>query len=93
MPCLFAVKNENYKVAFQDCPAFLGRLTGIRCQENKICFDFEVFEHFMQDMINNNIQTFCLCSSTVRNQLDEEYWSIRCGDLIQIAKDMNIKVR
>lgn len=57
LPCLFAVKNKSFKTAFQDCPAFLGRLTGIRPQPGKICFDYEVFrttEQFLQETINDN---------------------------------------
>lgn len=96
MPCLFTVKNESFRTAFQNCPAFLGRLTEIRPQLGKICFDYEIFEtvqKFSQEIINDNIQDFHLVSANVRNQLDEEHWSIRRGDLIQITKDNGIEVK
>lgn len=96
MPCLFTVKNESFQTAFQACPSFLGRLTNIHPQPGKIIFNYEVFnttEHFLQETINNNIQDFHLISANVRNQLDEEHWSIRNGDLIQIAKDKGIEVK
>lgn len=90
MPCLFAIKNQDYMTAFNGCPAFLGRLTQIQCQEETIRFEFKSFKTFNQKLINDNIQRFHLSLSTVRNQLDVEHWSIRNGNLIQIAADMGI---
>lgn len=96
MPCLFAVKNEKFKTPFQGCPSFLGRLTGIHPQPERIIFNYEVFEtteQFLQETINDNIQDFHLVSANFRNQLDEEHWSIRRGDLIQIMKNKGIEVK
>lgn len=96
MPCLFTVKNKSFKTAFQDCPAFLGKLTGIRPQPGKVSFDYVIFEtveQFLQETINENIQDFHLISANFRNQLDEEHWSIRKGDLIQITRDKGIEVK
>lgn len=96
MPCLFTVKNESFQTAFQDCPSFLGRLTKIQPQPGRIIFNYEVFEttkYLLQETINNNTQDFHLISANVRNQLDEEHWSIRHGDLIQITKDKGIEVK
>lgn len=93
MPCLFAVRNLNYKSMPDHYPAFLGKLKGIQCQGENIRFSFTAFAHIRQQFINENIRAFGLLSRPVRNQLDEEHWSIRSGSLLQIAADMGIEIK
>lgn len=93
MPCLFASRNQNFKTALPYYPAFVGKLTEIVCQGNTIKFKFITCGQFYQQYINENIHTFGLLSTSVRNQLDEEHWCIRQGNLLQIAANVGIEIR
>lgn len=93
MPCLFAVRNLAYKNIPDNYLALLGRLVSIERQGENIRFSFSSFAHFPQQLINENIRAFGLLSRTVRNQLDEEHWSIRPGNLPRIVAEMGIEVR
>lgn len=92
MPCIFAIRNQQFKKAPDYYPALLGKLTDIRCQGETIRFSFITCGRLKQQFINDNIRAFALRTSTVRNQLDEEHWSIREGNLLQIANDMGIVI-
>lgn len=93
MPCIFAIKNDDYMTAYEGCPAFLGKLKEIRCQEETIRFEFEAFCAFKSKFINEHIRDFNLGVTTVRNQLDVEHWSIREGNLIQIAENLGLEIK
>ena len=93
MPCIFAIKNDDYMTAYEGCPAFLGKLKEIRCQEETIRFEFEAFCAFKSKFINEHIRDFNLVVTTVRNQLDVEHWSIREGNLIQIAERLGLEIK
>lgn len=93
MPCLFAIKNTDFMKTEDFYPAFLGRLTKIVKQDENIRFSFVSFKDFRQQFINDNIRAFKLGVSTVRNQLDVEHWSIRSGNLIEIARNMKIEIK
>ena len=93
MPCIFAIKNQDFMTATEYCPAFLGKLTQIQCQDETIRFRFTTFCNFRQQFINDNIRAFGLGVTTVRNQLDVEHWSIRNGNLLQIAADLGIEIK
>lgn len=92
MPCIFAIKNQQFKKAPDYYPALLGKLTDIKCQGETIRFNFITCGKLKQQFINDNIHAFGLRTSTVRNQLDEEHWSIRAGNLLQIACDLGISI-
>ena len=93
MPCIFARKNISFKTAGNPHPAALGRLTDIDCQGEQIRFCFELFKPFIeQQFINDHIKEFGLRFVTVRNQLDEEHWSIRAGNLPQIIAGFGIQI-
>lgn len=93
MPCLFAVRNQNFKRAPEHYPAFVGKLTEIVPQGDCIKFRFVSCGKFRQQFINENIHLFNLLSSTIRNQLDEEHWSIRSGNLLEIADQIGIEIK
>lgn len=93
MPCIFAIRNQNYKWAPKQYPAFVGKLTEITCQSENIRFRFITCGQFRQQFINENIQLFNLLTTTVRNQLDEEHWSIRSGNLLEIAEQVGIEIK
>lgn len=93
MPCIFAVRNQSFKRAPDHYPAFVGRLTDITCQSENIRFRFVTCGKLRQQFINDNIRSFNLLTTTVRNQLDEEHWSIRTGNLLQIAAAVGIEIK
>lgn len=93
MPCIFAIRNQEFKTAPPYYPAIVGKLTEIIPQGDCIKFKFVECGRFRQQFINENIHVFCLLNKTVRNQLDEEHWSIRTGNLLQIAEDVGIEIR
>jgi hypothetical protein len=93
MPCIFAVRNQSFKKAPDHYPAFVGRLTDITCQSENIRFRFVTCGKLRQQFINDNIRSFNLLTTTVRNQLDEEHWSIRTGNLLQIADAVGIEIK
>ena len=93
MPCIFAVRNPNFKRVPEHYPAFVGRLTEIICQSENIRFRFVTCGRLRQQFINDNIRSFNLLTSTVRNQLDEEHWSIRTGNLLKIADAVGIEIK
>jgi hypothetical protein len=93
MPCIFAVRNQSFKRAPEHYPAFVGRLTDITCQGENIRFRFITCGRLRQQYINDNIRSFNLLTTTVRNQLDEEHWSIRTGNLLQIADAVGIEIK
>ena len=73
--------------------SFVGRLTDITCQSENIRFRFVTCGKLRQQFINDNIRSFNLLTTTVRNQLDEEHWSIRTGNLLQIADAVGIEIK
>ncbi len=92
MPCIFAVRNQEYKKTAENHPALLGKLTDVTCQGENIRFRFTCFKPISQQLINEHIREFGLRSTTVRNQLDEEHWSIRSGNLIDVVSRMGITI-
>ena len=93
MPCLFAIRNPSFKKAPVHYPALVGKLTEVTCQGETIKCKFVTCGKLPQQFINDNIRIFGLLSSTVRNQLDEEQWSIRSGNLLQIADSIGVEIK
>lgn len=93
MPCIFARKNRYFKSTVFDHPVVLGRVTAIDVQDENIRFKFDAYQPFYQSVINDNIDTFMLASAPLRNELDEEHWSIRKGNLKEIIRAFDIEVK
>ncbi len=92
MPCIFARRNPSYRYADDDFPALLGRITSITCQRDNIRFVFQPYSVIYQYIINRNIAAFNLVYSSLRNELDEEHWSIRSGNLQDIVARFGIVI-
>ena len=56
MPCIFAKRNEYYKLSNPNAEALLGKVIDIIKQEATIAFRFDVYAHFPQQVINDNIK-------------------------------------
>ncbi len=88
MPCIFATRNNEYGRADPDTDVVVGCVTDVVKQEGTIAFKFNAYQHFPQQIINDNIRRFNLLGKNLRTQLDEEHWSIRNGDLIEAIKNL-----
>lgn len=93
IPCLFAIRNQDFKVAPAYYPALVGRLTEIIPQGDCIKFTFVKCGELRQQFINENTQLFNLLSRPLKNQLDEEHWCIRSGNLLEIAARIGVEIR
>lgn len=93
MPCIFASKNPCFKTAPEYYPAFVGYISKITPQRDFIKFSFVDCGSFNQQIINDNLKHFNLLSNKVRNQLDEEHWCIKKGNLWELIKELDIVIR
>lgn len=92
MPCIFAKRNAFYNHTNNNHPAVIGRITDVINQGETIKFVFEGFQAIPQQLLNENITALGLARAALRNELDEEHWSIKREDLIQIISDLGITV-
>lgn len=93
VPCLFAIRNQDFKVAPAYYPALVGRLKEIIPQGDCIKFTFVKCGELRQQFINENTQLFNLLSRPLKNQLDEEHWCIRSGNLLEIAARIGVEIK
>ena len=92
MPCIFAYRNSQFKFAEDNHHAILGRINDIYIQRENIKIRFTGFQNIPQQLINENLELFGLASASLRNELDEEHWSIKKIDLIEAVERLGIKV-
>ena len=93
MPCLFTSLNPEFKEAPEIYPAIFGKLTEIIPQGDCIKFKFYSCGEFRQQFINDNMTLFNLITKPVRNQLDEVHWTIRNGNLLDIADQIGVVIK
>ena len=92
MPCLFAQRNDDFKNAASNQLIKIGQITDIIRQGMNLKFSIEKHGCFKQQIVNENISRFGLLYNDLRNQLDEEHWSIRKGNLPQIIQELGIEI-
>jgi len=92
MPCIFAMRNQTHKMAPALYPALVGKLKEIIPQGDCIKFSFVICGKLRQQFINENIQIFNLLSRPLKNQLDEEHWCIRSGNLLEIVDRIGVRI-
>lgn len=91
-PCIFAKRNRYYNHTDDNHPAVLGRITDIFDQHETIKLCFTGFQAFPQQILNQNITLLGFAHSSLRNELDEEHWSIKDGNLLSIMTQLYISV-
>ena len=91
MPCIFAQRNTDFKWA-SNLYVKIGKIREIVRQGMNLRFSIEKYGYFQQQIINQNIDSFGLLYNDLRNQLDEEHWSICRGNLPQILDKLNIAI-
>jgi len=92
MPCIFAKRNCTYYRTVPEHPALLGRIKEICNQGSTIKIVFEGYHVVPQQLLNNHTADLGLARAALRNELDEEHWSIKEGNLQQIISSLGITV-
>lgn len=92
MPCIFAKRNSHHGSTENDHPVLYGRLTEIIPQGSVVRFHYEHFKVERQQTINKHMEQFGLIQRPLHNQLDEEHWCIRSGNLQKLLGELDIVV-
>ena len=92
MPCIFAKRNMHFGHTEPSHPALLGRITDMRVQGETIKICFTGFQGIRQQLLNENIVLLGLAHASLRNELDEEHWSIKNGNLIDVIARLHIDI-
>lgn len=92
MPCIFAKRNLFYNRTEDNHPALIGRIENIVTQREIIKIYFRWFQAFPQQILNLNIKSLHMASAPLRNELDEEHWSIKPCNLIDAFAAMGIDI-
>lgn len=92
MPCIFAKRNKYYSHTDDNHPALLGRITSIHVQRETVKLCFSGYQVFQQQLLNQNIALLGMAYSSLRNELDEEHWSIKSGNLPDVMAQLNVTV-
>ena len=93
MPCIFAKRNMYYKRTEEHHPFLAGRICDIVPQGESIKIYFCAFQAIPQQLLNQNIQSLRMASSALRNELDEEHWSIKECDLPGVFASLDIEIK
>ena len=94
MPCIFTMRNKQFKKTDDCYPFMVGKVTDIEVQCDNIKFTFVTFQPpFKQNILNDNMKKLGMKEVTCRNQLDEEHWAVINGNLIKIGREIGIEVR
>ena len=92
VPCVFAKRNMYYGYTVENHPALIGRITDIRCQGETVKICFSGFQAVSQQLLNRNIAMFKLAHASLRNELDEEHWSIKECNLLDAMTRLDVTV-
>ena len=92
MPCIFAKRNMHYGSTEASHPALLGRITDIRPQRETIKICFSGFQGVPQQLLNQNVGLLGMVHASLRNELDEEHWSIKGCNLIDVMARLQVDI-
>lgn len=92
MPCIFAMRNTNYKGENEHSSFYVGRIDDLVRQKNNIRFKFTIFGSFPQALLNQETKDFHIASAPMRNELDVEHWAIKECDLIGTFERMDLRI-
>lgn len=92
MPCVFAKRNKYYRYTENSHPALLGRITDIRVHHETVTVCFTGFQAFPQQLLNKNIGLLGMVHASLRNELDEEHWSIKDCNLLDVMTRLGVTV-
>lgn len=92
MPCIFAKRNMHFGYTEASHPALLGRITDIRAQGETIKICFSGFQGVPQQLLNQNVGLLGMVHASLRNELDEEHWSIKGCNLIDVMARLQVDI-
>ncbi len=92
MPCIFAKRNMHFGYTEASHPALLGRITDMRAQGETIKVCFSGFQGISQQLLNQNIGLLGMVHASLRNELDEEHWSIKDCNLIDAMARLHVDI-
>ena len=94
MPCLFALRNDNFSTCSDNFLCVAGKLNRVTVHGAVIKFGFKYYAPpIPQNLLNQNADLFGLATSSLRNELDDEHWAIKKIDLLSVLKDQNYEIR
>lgn len=94
LPCIFAMRNDSFASSDEHRICFTGKVEGISIRGSVIAFSFKCYNPpIPQNVFNQDPQAFHLASSSLRNELDVEHWSIKDVDLLEELRKRGIEVK
>jgi len=93
MPCIFAKRNKYFNRTDSSHPALLGKIKSIKNQGDTIQFEFEAFQTISQQTLNENVILLGIAYASLRNEFDEEHWSVKRGNLLSSLAHLGVEVR
>ena len=94
MPCIFALRNDNFSSCSENWLCVTGKLTSVSVHGSVIKFVFKYYAPAIpQNLLNQNAESFGLATSSLRTELDDEHWAIKRIDLLSVLKDQNYEIR
>ncbi len=92
MPCIFANKNNSYKVATPDQFAFFGYIAGIEEDDTTYKIYFSTTCSIEQNKLNQHEALLGIKSKDATNELDIVHWSIKKVNIKKALKSIGIRV-
>lgn len=92
MPCIFAMRNTDYKGENEHSSFYVGRIDDLVRQKDNLRFKFTIFGSFPQALLNQETKDFHIASAPMRNELDVEHWAIKECDLIGTFERMDLRI-
>lgn len=93
MPCIFAKRNSYYGRSDIYQPLVFGRIIDVINQGEMIKFVFQGFQASPQQKLNENAAELKIARASLRNEFDEEHWSIKRADLISTIEHLGIIIK
>lgn len=93
MPCIFAKRNSYYGHCDSFQPLVFGRIVDVINQGETIKFVFRGFQANPQQQLNENVTELKIARASLRNEFDEEHWSIKRADLINAIERLGIIIK
>lgn len=93
MPCIFAKRNTYYGRTDAYQPLVFGRIIDVINQGDIIKFVFQGFQANPQQQLNENAAEIKIARASLRNEFDEEHWSIKRADLISTIERLGIVIK
>ena len=89
-PSLLVTKNPQYKQAYKNQEAYLGRVEDIHVLERDISIRYRKLWRFPQQMLNKHAKKLSMRVAHTRNELDVTHWAIKKFALLEQLEALQI---